>query len=59
MTHYSVIWIWGDYVVKHDLVARGGLWPLVAVGTLTMLAVGWLTLKLYDEPVRRYLRSNP
>ena len=55
MTHYAVMWIWGDYAEKHAL-ASWGLWRAVALGVVLMVAVAWTVLKLYDEPVRRYLR---
>jgi peptidoglycan/LPS O-acetylase OafA/YrhL len=57
MTHYSVIWIWGDFAEKHKL-ALGGLGPAVACGVVAMVAVAWLVMALYDKPVRAYLRSK-
>jgi peptidoglycan/LPS O-acetylase OafA/YrhL len=57
MTHYAVIWIWGDYAEKHHL-ASGGLWPAVAFGTCIMVAFAWAVFKLYDQPVRRYLHAR-
>ncbi|HEY1742747.1 MAG TPA: acyltransferase [Granulicella sp.] len=57
MTHYAVIWIWGDLASKHNL-ASHGFWTAVACGVLSMIAVGWATLKLYDEPLRSYLRTR-
>lgn len=57
MTHYAAIWIWGNFAYKHKL-ANGGLWPLASLGTLTMVAFAWLVLKVFDEPVRRYLRGT-
>ena len=57
MTHYAVMWIWGDYAVKHNL-ASHGLWPPVALGVLITVVFGWLVFKLYDQPVRQYLRAQ-
>jgi peptidoglycan/LPS O-acetylase OafA/YrhL len=57
MTHYAVIWIWGDYTGKHPL-ASGALWTDVATGVCIMVACAWAVFKLYDEPVRRYLRAK-
>jgi len=56
MTHYAVIWIWGDLARKHNLASRG-FGTAAAFGVLSMVAVGWTTLKLYDEPLRGYLRK--
>ncbi|MEO8871024.1 MAG: acyltransferase [Granulicella sp.] len=57
MTHYAVIWIWGDYAAKHHL-ASNGLWPEVALGVCIMVAFAWVVFKLYDQPVRRYLHAK-
>lgn len=57
MTHYAVIWIWGDYAEKHKLASRG-LWSAVALGAAIMVAFAWTVFKLYDQPVRRYLRAK-
>jgi peptidoglycan/LPS O-acetylase OafA/YrhL len=57
MTHYAVIWIWGDYAAKHPL-EGARLWCPVALGVCLMVAFAWAVFKLYDEPVRRYLRTR-
>ncbi len=57
MTHYGVMWIWGDYAGAHHL-ASASLWTAVALGVSIMLAFGWAVLRLVDEPVRRSLTSK-
>ncbi len=57
MTHYAVIWIWGEYAQKHKL-AGGNLWPFVALGVCILVVFAWAVFKVYDEPVRRYLRAK-
>jgi peptidoglycan/LPS O-acetylase OafA/YrhL len=57
MTHYSVIWIWGDFAVKHNL-ATGGLAPDVICGVILMVAFASLVMVAYDKPVRAYLRAR-
>jgi len=57
MTHYSVIWIWGDYAEKHKL-ASAGMGVQVLCGTITMVAFAWLVMVVYDKPVRAYLRAK-
>jgi peptidoglycan/LPS O-acetylase OafA/YrhL len=57
MTHYSVIWIWGDFAVKHNL-ATGGLAPDVICGVTIMVAFAYLVMVTYDKPVRAYLRAR-
>jgi peptidoglycan/LPS O-acetylase OafA/YrhL len=57
MSHYAVIWIWGDFAEKHHL-ASGHLGLAVTIGVFSMVAFGWLVLKLYDQPMRTYLRAH-
>ena len=57
MTHYSVIWIWGDLAEKHKL-AVSGLGPAVACGVVAMVAFAWLVMVFFDAPVRAYLRAK-
>ncbi|RRA47748.1 acyltransferase [Acidipila sp. EB88] len=57
MSHYAVMWMWGDFAEKHRL-ADGGLWSPIALGVLCMLVFGWAVLKLYDEPVRAWLHRE-
>jgi peptidoglycan/LPS O-acetylase OafA/YrhL len=57
MTHYSVVWIWGDFAQKHKL-TLGELGPPVVCGVVAMVAFAWLVMVFYDKPVRAYLRSK-
>jgi len=57
MSHYAVMWIWGDYAEKHHL-ATGGFWTPLALGVCVMVAFGWAVFRLYDQPVRRYLAAK-
>jgi peptidoglycan/LPS O-acetylase OafA/YrhL len=57
MTHYGVIWIWGDYAAKHHL-ASTSLWTAIALGVCIMVAFAWAVLRGYDEPIRRYLSAK-
>jgi peptidoglycan/LPS O-acetylase OafA/YrhL len=58
MTHYGVMWIWGDYAAKHHLVASTTLWTDIAIGVSTTVAFAWLILRFYDQPIRRYLTAK-
>ena len=57
MTHYSVIWIWGDFSEKHKLATRG-MAPEVLCGVVIMVAFASLVMVAYDKPVRGYLRAR-
>jgi peptidoglycan/LPS O-acetylase OafA/YrhL len=57
MTHYAVIWIFGNYysAYKPDT-ARLAL--IVTSGVLMMVGFAYLVMVLYDIPVRKYLSSK-
>lgn len=57
MTHYALIWIWGDFASRHRL-ASERLWSPVVVGVVSMVAFAWMVLKLFDQPMRTYLRKK-
>jgi peptidoglycan/LPS O-acetylase OafA/YrhL len=57
MTHYSVIWIWGDFAEKYKL-AMGGLAPYVTCGVAIMVISAYVVMVAYDKPVRAYLRAR-
>ena len=57
MTHYSVIWIWGDFAEKHKL-AGEGLAIYATCGVALMVAFACLVMVAYDKPVRAYLRAR-
>jgi peptidoglycan/LPS O-acetylase OafA/YrhL len=57
MTHYAVIWMWGDFAKKHNL-AVSGLGPAVLCGVIVMVAFGSLVMIFFDKPVRAYLRAK-
>jgi peptidoglycan/LPS O-acetylase OafA/YrhL len=58
MTHYTVIWIWGGYADRHHLYPSASLWLTIALGTSITVAFAWVVFKLYDEPVRQFLRTR-
>lgn len=54
MTHYAVVRVWGAFVEHHKL-SLPGLWFSMALGVLAAIALGWLTLKYFDQPLRTAL----
>lgn len=57
MTHYSVIWMWGDFAGKHKL-ATGELASAVVCGVVIMVAFAYVVMVAYDKPLRSYLRAK-
>ena len=57
MTHYVAIWIFGAYLTsqKPDTTE---LTIVVTVGTILLVGFAYAVMKLYDIPIRRYLRNR-
>ncbi|MBB6128142.1 acyltransferase family protein [Mucilaginibacter lappiensis] len=57
ITHYPLIYLYTGWVVKNKVPANQGLW----VGLLLFMvsiAIAYASLKLYDEPVREWLKKR-
>jgi peptidoglycan/LPS O-acetylase OafA/YrhL len=57
ITHYPLIYIYTGWVV--DRKVSGGQGALVGgLVLIAAVAIAWAALKLYDEPVRRWLANK-
>jgi peptidoglycan/LPS O-acetylase OafA/YrhL len=57
ITHYPLIYVYTAWVVDHRIPPeRGAVWGVALVGAA--VAIAYASLKLYDEPVRRWLASR-
>ena len=57
ITHYPLIYIYTEWVIKNKVPMGYGLW----VGLLLFIvsiAIAYASLKLYDEPVRNWLKNR-
>lgn len=54
MTHYAVIWAFGNYFTKEKPPA-GELIFIIIAGVILLVAFAYLVMVLYDVPVRKYL----
>jgi peptidoglycan/LPS O-acetylase OafA/YrhL len=54
MTHYGFMWIFAHYLQawKPDMATLA--W-VISGGAIALTALGWMWMKIYDEPVRNYL----
>lgn len=57
MTHYSVIWIFGNYYTIHNPNATT-LAMIVVTGTFLLVGMAYLVMVFYDKPVRAYLQKK-
>jgi peptidoglycan/LPS O-acetylase OafA/YrhL len=58
MTHYWVIWIFAGYYEKHHPTGAQ-LLSIIAAGVIFQLALAWLAMIAFDNPVRRKLAGRP
>lgn len=57
MTHYSVIWIFGNYYSTYKPDAEH-LALVVISGVIVMIGVAYVAMVTYDIPIRRYLTAR-
>ena len=57
MTHYVVIWMFGNYYAAHKP-GMGQLAVIVISGVLLLVGFAYLVMVFYDIPVRKYLTSK-
>ncbi len=60
MTHYAVLWMFGNYYLSHQPGATQLTFIIIA-GLILLLGAAYLVMVLYDIPLRQYLsgkRSN-
>ena len=58
ITHYPVMYLFYAWMIKNKTWTLADTWP-VAIGVILLnILVAWLCLKLYDEPVRRWLTNR-
>jgi len=57
ITHYPLIYVYTAWVVDHKIPAAQG--AMVGAGVfVAAVAIAWASLKLYDEPARRWLAGK-
>jgi peptidoglycan/LPS O-acetylase OafA/YrhL len=54
MTHYAVIWIFGNYYTRFHRGAETLFW-IIPIAIFGLVAFAYLVMVAYDTPVRRYL----
>jgi peptidoglycan/LPS O-acetylase OafA/YrhL len=57
ITHYPLIYVYTAWVVRAKPTAAQGVLPALLVG-ITAITIAYASLKLYDEPVRRWLSGR-
>jgi len=54
MTHYAVLWMFGNYITAHKI-TTGQLTLTIMAALILLPAFAYLVMTFYDEPLRKYL----
>ncbi|GAB2686017.1 acyltransferase [Mucilaginibacter koreensis] len=57
MTHYAVLWMFGNYYNQHKP-GVPQLALIISISVVMLIGFAYLVLKVYDEPVRKYLANR-
>ena len=58
MTHYVLVYFYVAWVSNHKGVTLGQAWPYALLTFVGAIVLAYASLKLYDEPVRAWLRKK-
>jgi peptidoglycan/LPS O-acetylase OafA/YrhL len=57
MTHYAVLWIFGNYYTSHKP-AAAQLVVIILTSLILLVGIAYLVMVVYDIPIRKYLNSK-
>lgn len=55
VVHYPLMYAFYMWLIKNKLYTFAETWPLALATVASSICIAWLCLKLYDEPVRKWL----
>ena len=55
IVHYPIMYIFYRWLIKNNIYTLGECWEVAALVIASSILLAFLCLKLYDEPVRRWL----
>ena len=58
IVHYPVMYLFYSWLIDNKLYTLGETWQVVLLVMATNIALAYACLKLYDEPIRRWLKTN-
>ena len=58
IVHYPVMYLFYAWLIEHKYYTLGETWPVVIMVFAINIALAYACLKLYDEPVRRWLTKR-
>jgi peptidoglycan/LPS O-acetylase OafA/YrhL len=57
MTHYAVLWMFGNYYTSHKP-GNAELAFIIVAAMILLVTFAWLVMVVYDTPVRKYLSDR-
>jgi len=57
MTHYAVIWMWGNYYTSHKMTTTQ-IAITIITGMILLVGLAYIVMVLYDIPIRKYLTGK-
>ena len=58
IVHYPVMYLFYAWLIKNKVYTLSEAWPVALLVILTSVTLAYACLKLYDEPVRRFLAKK-
>ena len=58
IVHYPLMYIFYAWLIKNDIYTLKACWPVALLVVVSSIILAYLCLKLYDEPVRRWLSKR-
>ena len=58
IVHYPVMYLFYSWLIDNELYTLGETWQMVLLVMATNIALAYICLKLYDEPVRNWLNNR-
>ena len=58
IVHYPIMYIFYAWLIKNDIYTFAGCWTVALLVIASSIALAWICLKFYDEPVRRWLSKR-
>ena len=58
IVHYPIMYIFYAWLIKNDIYTLRGCWATALLVIASSVTLAYLCLKLYDEPVRRWLSKR-
>ena len=58
IVHYPVMYLFYSWLIDNELYTLGETWHVVLLVMATNVVLAYACLKLYDEPVRKWLNNN-